>query len=546
MESNTTISTGEGCFMPELMKRRILEIAVSSCPELRDKFNLDCIDNELNAGFYEMDLLDGVTVWSAGMFKLAERDPALGSPTAAEVVLNFAAPEDNDGYLNDSHGIAEGQKKYGIGFLRSVTFRGNPRIFKYIVLPFTDSSEKVIGLCGWLVPEPINQVENSTVEPRLPGKDKNALEKAIANKHNVIANIFHEVRIPINSVYLGLQSLEEELNDPELKQLVSTMRQSTERAIFILNDTLDYSKLELGFANIKKSPTNISTCIQQCVNEFKVSAQRHNIHLSMNIICDCVCEIDGIRITQVLCNLVSNALKFTPHYGCITITANHIEEDNGEWSVISVSDTGVGLSPESLTQVFIPFHQIDNQIEGGKGMGIGLSICKKIIAAHNGEIEAHSSLGEGSTFVVKLPASSRSVDAASEEIVEAKKPRVRGEMEGLHVLLVDDDEISLRVLKRMLTKSGCSVDTLKDGKEFLEYTRTPAKKSYNMVLLDDFMTTLDGTNAIRTARGEGFQLFTVLLTGNMNDQIYECGANAVLHKPLKFSDLREVVHKYLL
>lgn len=533
--------------MSESHKRRIFEMALQSCPVVHNEFKVDCLDTELDVGFYQVRLQDGNIIWSPGMFRLTERDPALETPTLPELYLNFAAPEDNESYLSDMRLIVEGQKKYGIGYVHIVTFKGRPGILKYIILPVTDEHEHVVGVCGWLASKSSSQdhTSNNSVT-RNSSKEENSFEKGIMEKHNVVANIFHEVRIPINSVYLGLQSLEEEVSDPELRKLISTMKLSTERAISILNDTLDYSKLEQGYANIRATPMNISTCITQCANEFKVSTQRRNISLSTNLICDCVCEIDGTRITQVMSNLLSNALKFTPDHGCITITLTHTFDTSGEWAVISVSDTGVGIAQEDLNRIFTPYHQIDNQVEGRKGMGIGLSICKKIVDAHHGEISVYSTPGKGSTFVVRLPAMKGAVDTSPQESVEAKRARVRGEMKGLHVLLVDDDDVNMRILTRMLTKSGCTVDTLKDGKEFLEYTRNPTKKLYNMILLDDYMKTLDGSDAIQTARGEGFKLFTILLTGNMNEKIIECGANAVLHKPLKFADLREVVHKYLL
>lgn len=535
----------KGRFMSECCKRRIFKMALQCYPHIQSYFNKETLSAETSMGFFQMRPADGQVIWSQGMFKLAERDPILGTPKFPDLALKFFAPEHIDSHLAEIKPLLEGKVESVTGDLHTISFLDNPYILKYIMIPSeVDADQQVIEVCGFCWSE--NQEENLTKEPEASSKEI-LLEKAIIDKNNFIAYVFHEVRNPVNAVYLGLQALEEELNDPELKELVAIMRNSTERAISILNDTLDYSKFELGNVNLRKVPMKISECVRECVNSFKASTQKRNISLSMNLKCDSICEIDVPRIIQVFNNLLSNALKFTPDNGSITVTVTHTSENGGEWAKIAVTDSGVGINEEDRERIFAPYNQLDNQISGMKGMGIGLSISKKIVDAHYGDISIQPADGHGSKFVVKLPAMQPAGEISSEENVEKKRIRVRGEMEGLSVLLVDDDLVNLSILKRMLTKHGCAVDTLKDGEEFLKYTRDPKGRQYNMILLDDFMPNLDGSKAINIARREGFKLFTVLLTGNTRDErINTCGANDLVYKPLKFTDLKAIVNKYLL
>ena len=545
-----------GMLMKESQKRTIFEMSLKHCPRMQGDLNNEILADENSIGFWKNRKSDGFTVWSPGMFKISERDPALGTPSFAEIALKLIAPEEKDRYLSAFQPVLEGRADSANCIIRCVTTCGEPQLLSFTVLPVLDDENNVVELCGCcrIVNDKNSRIKKSNKEDtqevdnalERARKERALLEKAMADKNNFIAYVFHEVRNPINAVYLGLQALEEEMTDPDIKDVVAIMRNSTERAMLILNDTLEYSKFELGNVFLNKAPMMISDCVKECINEFKASAQKRGILLAMNVVCDSVCKMDKMRIIQVMNNLLSNALKFTPNNGYITVTIDHTAQKGGEWAEISVSDNGAGIKEEDRQRIFTPYNQIDNQVSGMKGMGIGLSISKKIIDAHYGDMCVQSTNGQGTTFIIKLPVLKRAghVLLAS---AEKKNLRVRGEMEGLRVLIVDDNAVNSIMLQRMLSKHGCSVDSLKDGEEFLAYTRNPKGEEYDLIMLDDFMPNLDGSKAIEVARGEGFTAFTLMITGNMYDEsLKNCGADEVIYKPLRFSDLKEIVQKHSL
>ena len=335
----------------------------------------------------------------------------------------------------------------------------------------------------------------------------------------------------MNAVYLGLQTLLEEIEDPDLKEVVELMQHSTERAVAILNDTLDYSKFELGTVHLNKTLVPISEFVENCAKEHKAQAQQLNISITVEKGHDSVCKIDASRMMQVMNNLFSNAMKFTPADGHITVKYDHIPENK---TTISVSDSGIGIREDDQERIFTPYNQIDNPVSAKKGMGIGLSISRKIVNAHYGDLTVQSNTERGSKFTVTLPAIKRIEIMDS---VESKLRRLPGQLNGLRVLVVDDDAINRIMMGKILKRHGCVVGTMKDGAEFLDWTRDPSYAEYDLVMLDDFMPRLDGSGAIKIARKEGFEGWVIMLTGNMQKSLDDCGANTVMHKPLKFHDL---------
>ena len=342
----------------------------------------------------------------------------------------------------------------------------------------------------------------------------------------------------MNVVYLGLQTLAEELDDPELKEIVQLMQSSAERAVTILNDTLDYSKFELGTVHLDKTLVLTSEFVEKCAKDHRAQAHQLNISLTVEEGYDSVCEIDTSRMMQVMNNLFSNAMKFTlPKKGHITVRYDHIDENK---ATITVSDNGIGIREEDQGRIFTPYNQIDNSVSERKGMGMGLSVSRKIANAHDGDLVVQSTQDRGSTFTITFP--------AVKQIEKIDRPesaqRLPGRLDGLHALIVDDDRINRIILSKMLKRHGCLVATMKDGAEFLEWTRDPSHVAYDLVLLDDFMPKLDGSEAIRIARQEGFLGWVLMLTGNKQKNLDDCGVNHVMHKPLRFPDLVEYVEMH--
>jgi two-component system chemotaxis sensor kinase CheA len=242
-------------------------------------------------------------------------------------------------------------------------------------------------------------------------------------------------------------------------------------------------------------------------------------------------------------NLFSNAIKFTTAPdGNMNIKFDHNAVESK--SIISVSDSGIGIKDDDQSHIFTPYNQIDNPTPAKKGMGIGLlvsiSISRKIVNAHYGNLTVESVIGQGSTFIIYIPAVKR-IENYTLEGGSGGKHQPHRELNGMHVLVVDDDAMNrIIMLSKILEKHGCTVETIKDRDEFLQWTRGP-HAGIDLVVLDDFMPMLDGSKAIQIAREEGFDGAVLMLTGNMHRTLVDCGASHAIFKPLKFREFQECI-----
>jgi CheY-like chemotaxis protein len=282
---------------------------------------------------------------------------------------------------------------------------------------------------------------------------------------------------------------------------------------------------------------------------------------------------DCVRITQVLRNLVSNALKFTPEGGQLHVSAQWIERttagqikdrtfelSNSELITapksgmleVKVTDTGAGMSKEQLAKLFRQGMQFNvNELQAGQGSGLGLYIAKGIVEQHGGKLTASSEgLGCGTTFTMTIPLYHIPEPEKTESQSECFCSQNSFRQSKLYVLIVDDAASNRKLLKRLLENRGHTCDEAEDGHVAVEMVQqaTDKKKPYDMVLLDYEMPTMNGPTAALEIRKIGSDAFVIGITGNMmaEDVAYfkSKGANAVLPKPFKISSLEELCVEY--
>ena len=233
------------------------------------------------------------------------------------------------------------------------------------------------------------------------------LLKAIRLKDEFLSTISHELRTPLNAI-LGLTEILQEpicgygiLNDEQL-QALKIIESSGEHLLELIENILDFSKIEVGNLELHQTSTSIAKLCQASLDFVKYQALNKNIQLKLNIN-DNLPEIflDERRMRQVLIHLLNNAIKFTPKSGQIALTAN---APNKSWVRISVWDTGIGIAPEGLNKLFLPFVQLDGNLNRQyEGAGLGLAIVKQIVESHGGKVSVNSKVGLGSCFTVELP-----------------------------------------------------------------------------------------------------------------------------------------------
>lgn len=391
---------------------------------------------------------------------------------------------------------------------------------------------------------------------------RRSAEKAASAKSEFLANMSHEIRTPMNGV-LGFAELmrEGDLSE-ENKRHVDMIVQSGRSMMMLLNDILDLSKIEAGQVGITSEPVDLLATISECAALYRPSAEKKGLklHFSMTEACANLksgddaagkspwIKTDGLRLRQIILNLVGNAIKFT-ETGEVEIAVSGDEEE----LYVDINDTGIGISDKRLNSIFAPFTQGEsNTARRFGGTGLGLSISRQLAQLLGGTIDVKSKAGEGSTFRLTLPAhytEPATPEPALDEPFEASMLT-----QSASILLVEDHDVNRLLVSEMLERCGQSVATAHDGNEAIAMVidSIMRDKPYDLVLMDIQMPGCDGYAATRAIRMEGItpeELPIIALTANAFPEdlaaARDAGMQAHLSKPLVFADLARALQRWL-
>jgi PAS domain S-box-containing protein len=320
-------------------------------------------------------------------------------------------------------------------------------------------------------------------------------------KDSFIANMSHEIRTPLNAI-IGFTNL---LNKTKLDNVqqghVDIINNALKNLSVIINDILDLSKLESGKLELENRPFEISAILKQSVDMHLAQAKAKNLKLMLTIdseIPDFVIG-DATRLSQILINLISNAIKFTSH-GSIEIKVTELSTDNAEVRIkFSVRDTGIGIDPKKLDMIFERFTQAEDyttRLYGGTGLG--LNIVKSLIEIHDGEFHVESEIGKGSefTFVLKYPISNESPKNEVFEYIQEESDFI---LKDIKIILVEDNIHNQILAKTYLEKNGAIVEIAGDGAIALNLLQ---KNYYDLILMDIQMPVMDGKEATMQIRNK--------------------------------------------
>ena len=363
-----------------------------------------------------------------------------------------------------------------------------------------------------------------------------------------LANMSHEIRTPINGVIGMVQLMSTTSLSTEQKEYIDIINESASNLLVIINDILDVTKMQVGKIALEEVNYSLRDLVRNLVKIFSFKSAIKRIDLNWDIAPEVPAILlgDPVRLTQILTNLINNAIKFTEK-GEVKLSICLLEE-NADITTLQflIKDTGIGIAEDKIERVFESFTQAsDDTTRIYGGTGLGLTISKQLIELQGGLIALSSTLGEGSTFSFFLPIK-KSVAIQLEKAVE--KP-IAPAMDQLRILLAEDNLINQKVASKLLCKKGALVDIANNGSEVLEML---AKGNYHIILMDINMPVMDGFEATRSIResGASFQQIPIIaLTASAlateKTMCIEMGMDDYLSKPFKVEDLFEKINAQL-
>ena len=382
-------------------------------------------------------------------------------------------------------------------------------------------------------------------------------EEASAAKTEFLSNMSHDIRTPINGIMGMLDIAEENFEDQaRVRDCLTKMRGAASHLLSLVNDVLDMSKIESGSMKLLNNPFDLRVLLQSCCDIVEGQIIERNLTFTKQIGPFWHPYLVGseLHVRQVLINILSNAVKYTPDGGTIRFCAKETLYEEGLVHLrMEITDNGIGMSEEFLQHIFEPFTQEQRSSRTHyKGTGLGMAITKKLVDQMHGSLDVESEPGKGSTFIVRL---SLPVDPTPHPVAEQQpaKQEDTPTLAGLHLLLAEDNELNSEIAVTLLEAEGAEVTAVTNGREAVEAIQHTAPHTYDAVLMDVMMPEMNGleaTRCIRAFEGVGPDEGTPIIAMTANvfaDDVRAClesGMNSHVGKPLDMRVLMREILKY--
>ena len=436
------------------------------------------------------------------------------------------------------------QSEYSIDFCGN----GNPRTYIILVSPMFGEHETVAGTMAVL-----NDMTEVIAAQREAEQARTLAEQSSKAKSEFLARMTHEMRTPMNAI-IGMTTIGRSAPDIEKKDYAfQKIDHASSHLLGVINDILDISKIEADKLELSYSEFSFNSMIDRVVDfiSLRVAQKEQNFETDIDGGIPPIIGSDEQRLAQVLINLLTNAVKFTPEHGTIKLSAVKTAESSNSCSIrFAVSDSGIGISAEQQERLFAPFEQADGSISRKYGgTGLGLTISRRIVEMMDGEIYVESDLGIGASFIFEINAQKGAEMIATVEDCDVCPD---GAFEGKRIMIVEDVDINREIIATLLCSTGLEMAFAVNGAEAVDmFMADPG--SFDLILMDIQMPEMDGYEATACIRSSGLPEAGVIpiiaMTANVFredvDRCLAAGMNGHLGKPVDFREVTRTLREYL-
>lgn len=414
-----------------------------------------------------------------------------------------------------------------------------------------------VSTCILLVVSSTNQIKINRQQEIMNVKLAEAAAKAEAAstaKTVFLSNMSHDIRTPINGIIGMLAIAQKEKDNPgKVQECMGKIQGAAQHLLSLINDVLDMSRIESGKTVIAHEPINIHAVTANCNSIIRGQLEDRALELIVEEgdIPHPWLYGDELRIRQILINILGNAVKFTPDGGKIWFRVNETASDDETATIrFEIQDTGMGMSAEFLNRIWDAFSQADAGARSKyKGTGLGMAITKQFVDLMGGTITVESEVNIGSTFVVELPMTIDKTERVTEELAENVDS-----LEGVRVLLAEDNELNMEIATELLEDEGMVVTPAMNGQIAVDEFRNNPPGTFNLILMDIMMPVMDGLTATRTIRAtedrpDAKAIPIIAMSANAFEEdirkSLDAGMNSHLSKPINLDEVLKTISNYV-